>query len=113
MSTPSRTSNLVRIVYVLHLVGLITGGLTALVGAVIAHIYAGDAPPPLREHFRFQYRTFWIGLLYSLVAGIVTLAFVGWLLMLLVMVWWVVRCARGFKALEQDHAPRDVETWGF
>ena len=60
MSDTSRTS-LVRIIYVLHLVGLITGGITAIAGVILAHLNAGDAPPPLREHFRFQYRTFWIG----------------------------------------------------
>ena len=111
----SMTSNasMVRIVYVLHLVGLLTGGLTALIGAIIAHLYAGQAPSPLRDHFRFQYRTFWIGLLYNLIAGIAIFAFVGWLLMLLVVIWWIVRCVRGFKSLEQDLPPNKVDTWGF
>ena len=44
------TASLARVVYVLHLVGLITGGLTAIVGVIIAHLNAGDASPPLREH---------------------------------------------------------------
>ncbi|MDX1805119.1 MAG: hypothetical protein R3292_13700 [Alcanivorax sp.] len=107
------TASLVRVVYVLHLVGLITGGLTAVVGAIIAHLNAGEAPPPLREHFRFQYRTFWMGLLYNLIAGITTLALVGWLLLLIIAIWWIVRCARGLKALEQNKAPDNLETWGF
>lgn len=44
----SQTSSLgmARAVYVLHLVGLITGGLTAVAGVIIAHLHAGDAPPP-------------------------------------------------------------------
>ncbi len=111
----SQTSSLgmARSVYVLHLVGLITGGLTAVAGVIIAHLHAGDAPPPLREHFRFQYRTFWIGLLYSVIAGITTLAFIGWLLMVVITIWWIVRCARGLSTLNRNVAPARVDTWGF
>ncbi|MGB2248477.1 MAG: DUF4870 family protein [Alcanivorax sediminis] len=112
MSDTSRAS-LARAVYVLHLVGLITGGLTAIAGVIIAHINASDAPPPLREHFRFQYRTFWIGLLYLFIAGITTMAFIGGLLMVVITIWWVVRCARGLSALNRDVAPNNVDGWGF
>ena len=107
------SANLARIIYVLHLLGLITGGLTAIVGVILAHINVSDAPPPLREHFRFQYRTFWIGLLYWFIAGITTLALIGWLLMVLISVWWIVRCARGMSALNRNQPPSKVESWGF
>lgn len=112
MTDTSRTS-LARLVYVLHLVGLITGGLTAIAGVIIAHINAGDAPPPLREHFRFQYRTFWIGLLYWFIAGITTVAFIGWLLMVVIAIWWIIRCAKGLSALNRDVPPNNVDGWGF
>lgn len=111
MSDASPT--LARVVYALLLVGLITGGVTALVGALIAHFHAGDAPAPLREHFRFQYRTFWIGLLYNIVAGITTLALIGWLLFAVIFAWWVVRCARGLASLARGQAPANPATWGF
>ena len=111
--TPDSKPSLVRIIYVLHLAGLITGGLTAVAGAILAHLNAGDTPPPLREHFRFQYRTFWIGLLYVVIAGITTLAFVGWLVMAFATLWWIIRCARGLTALNQDRAPARIESWGF
>ena len=111
----SQTSSLgmARAVYVLHLVGLITGGLTAIAGVIIAHLHAGDAPPPLREHFRFQYRTFWIGLLYWFIAGITTVAFIGWLLMVVITFWWIIRCAKGLSALNRDVPPNNVDGWGF
>lgn len=104
---------LVRVVYALLLVGLISGGVTALVGALIAHFYAGQAPWPLREHFRFQYRTFWIGLLYNLIAGITALAMIGWLLFMVTFVWWLVRCVRGLTSLGRQQAPDNLTTWGF
>lgn len=106
-------SSMARIVYVLHLVGVLTGGLTAVIGVIFAHLYAGQAPSPLRDHFRFQYRTFWIGLLYNLIAGIVVLAFFNWLLMLAIALWWVVRCVRGLSALERGEPPVRIDSFGF
>ena len=109
----SSSLGLARAVYVLHLVGLITGGLTAIAGVIIAHLNAGEAPPPLREHFRFQYRTFWIGLLYNLIAGITTLALIGWLLLVIIVIWWIVRCVRGLNSLANGEPPSNLTTWGF
>ncbi len=57
-------------VYILYLIGYLTG-FTALVGVIIAHVKAPSSDEVLRSHYRFQIRTFWIGLLYLLV---------GWLL---------------------------------
>ena len=52
-------------------------GVTWLVGLVIAYVYVGDAPEPLKSHYRFQIRTFWIGLLYSGASLLLTLVVVG------------------------------------
>ncbi|GAA5133022.1 hypothetical protein GCM10023339_68110 [Alloalcanivorax gelatiniphagus] len=104
---------MLRVVYALLLIGLLTGGLTALVGAVIAHLNAPEAREPERSHYRFQYRTFWIGLLYYLIAGVTTLALIGWLLLVIIMVWWVVRCVRGLRDVARDRAPANLTTWGF
>ena len=112
-SSAETRSQLVRINYALLLIGLLTGGVTALVGAVIAHLQAPDAPEPHKAHFRFQYRTFWIGLLYNLIAGITTLALIGWLLLVIIVIWWIVRCARGLSTLNRNVAPARVDTWGF
>ena len=63
-------------VYVLYLLGFFTG-LTAVVGLIIASMQGDRADPVSRSHFRFQVRTFWIGLLY-LVVGIITAAHRDW-----------------------------------
>ncbi len=85
-SSAETRSQLVRINYALLLIGLITGGVPAVVAVVIAHLQAPDAPEPHQAHFRFQYRTFWIGLLYNLIAGVTTLALIGWLLLVIIVV---------------------------
>ncbi|KXJ44392.1 MAG: hypothetical protein HUJ15_07380 [Alcanivorax sp.] len=112
-SSAETRSQLVRINYALLLIGLLTGGVTALVGAVIAHLQAPDAPEPHQAHFRFQYRTFWIGLLYNLIAGITTLALIGWLLLVIIVIWWIVRCVRGLNSLANGEPPSNLTTWGF
>ena len=55
-------------VYILYLIGYLTG-FTALVGVIIAHVKASSADEVLRSHYRFQIRTFWIGLLYLVLGG--------------------------------------------
>src|SRR5215467_4366363 len=58
---PSTTIAL--IVYVLYFVGYFTG-ITALIGVIMAHVQVDTAEPMLATHYRFQIRTFWVGLLY-------------------------------------------------
>ena len=96
---PSDTS--AKIIYVLYLLSLALG-VTSLVGVVMAYVNVGDAPEPLRTHYRFQIRTFWIGLLYSFVGAILLIALgVGVLLWVFVAVWLVVRCVKGLKYLDR------------
>ena len=60
---------LALIVYLLYLAGFLTG-VSAVVGLIIAMMQIERADPVSRSHFRFQIRTFWIGLAY-IVAGVI------------------------------------------
>ena len=60
---------LALIVYILYLVGFLTG-VSAVVGLIVATMQVERADPVSRTHFRFQIRTFWIGLLYAAVGAI-------------------------------------------
>ena len=63
---------LALIVYILYLAAYVVG-ITAVIGVIIAHVQVGTAEPVLASHYRFQIRTFWIGLLYLVVGGILRL----------------------------------------
>ena len=104
------TEKTARIVYILYLVSL-AFGVTAIVGVVMAYIYEGEAPGWLKTHYRYQIRTFWIGLLYGLVGAILTLAVIGAAVLLFVVVWLVVRCVKGLQALEKGQPVAKVGTW--
>ncbi len=102
-----------RAVYVLYLVSLIPilFGVTAIVGVVIAHLHHERADPLWQEHFRFQYRTFWIGVLYWLISMILSPVGVGVVLLLLTFLWFVVRTVRGLIAAMNNEEIDRPDTW--
>jgi uncharacterized membrane protein len=104
------TEKTAKIVYVLYLVSLVLG-VTSIVGVVMAYIYEGDAPGWLKTHYRYQIRTFWIGLLYGLVGAILSLVVIGAAVLAFAVVWLVVRCVKGLQALERGQPVAKVATW--
>ncbi len=104
-------SGTAKLVYILYLVGLVTGSLTTIVGLVIAYINRSESPPWLADHFTYQIRTFWIGFLYGLIGGLLTVVGIGFLLLLALAIWLIVRCVKGYQWLANNQAPADVETW--
>jgi len=64
------------IVYLLYGIGYFNG-ISALIGVIIAHLKVDDADPVLQSHYRFQIRTFWIGLLYLVVAIPLCMVLIG------------------------------------
>jgi uncharacterized membrane protein len=99
-----------KVIYILYLIGIVVP-LTSLVGVVMAYMNRKDAPDWLKAHYTFQIRTFWIGLLYSVISYLTTVMFVGFILLLGVFVWLIVRCVKGMQYLERRQAMPNPETW--
>jgi uncharacterized membrane protein len=112
--TAERTGNpdMAKVIYVLYLIGLVSG-VTAIIGVVMAYIYKDDAPEWLRTHYELQIRSFWIVILYCVVAGILTFILIGFLLFFVIAVWWIVRCVKGLKHLDQRSPYPGYQDWGF
>ncbi len=51
-----------------------------------AHVKASSADEVLRSHYRFQIRTFWIGLLYLVLGWLLVYVSIG----ILILFWWLV-----------------------
>ena len=100
-------------IYALYLLAFVTGGATWLVAIVMAYLGRADAPAWQQGHFRFQIRTFWMGLLFGLIAGVTAFVFVGFVLGALVAVWLVVRCVKGILWLQKGEDVPDPESWLF
>lgn len=104
--------DMAKIVYVLYLLVFVTG-ITMIIGVVMAYIYRDDAPDWLRTHYDAQIRIFWVALLYSVIAGILTFVLIGILLYFVIAVWWIVRCIKGLKSLDQKAAYPNYQSWAF
>ncbi|MBD3756135.1 MAG: hypothetical protein IE937_10950 [Gammaproteobacteria bacterium] len=109
---PPVSTTIPLIIYVLYLLNLIVP-ITSLVGVVMAYINRGDAVTFLQTHYRFQIRTFWIGLLYGIVGALLTAILIGWLILIFTLVWFIVRCVIGIKYLNKHQAVPDPGSWMF
>lgn len=105
-------TTIAMVIYGLYLASLVAG-LTSLVGVVIAYVYRGKGPAWLDEHYRYQIRTFWIGLVYGTICLILSLIGIGVLLLIALAIWLIVRCVKGFKGLQEKRAPANVDSWLF
>ena len=98
------------VVYALYLASFVVG-FTSVVGVIIAYVYQGKGPAWLDEHYRYQVRTFWIGLLYASISFLLTFVLIGFPLLFALAVWFIVRCVKGFKGLQDKRAPSNVDSW--
>lgn len=105
-----REGGTANVIYILYLVGLLVG-ITSIVGLIIAYVNRDDAPEWLRSHYRFQVRTFWIGLLYGVIGVVTSIIVVGAFWLIFVVVWWIVRCVKGMQALSRGAPYERVEAW--
>lgn len=93
-------------VYLLQALAIPTSGLMAIAGVIINYLKQDEARNSvLWEHFRWQIRTFWIALLWCVVGTVTTVLFVGWLILLVLIIWYIYRVVRGALALNDGRAP--------
>ena len=103
-------TTMAMVIYALHLASFFLG-FTSLIGVIIAYVYKGKGPTWLDEHYRYQIRTFWIGLVYGILFSLLTFVLIGFPLLLALAVWLIIRCVKGFKGLQEKRAPSNVDTW--
>ena len=99
-----------NIIYILYLVSLVVG-ITGVAGVIMAYVNRADAPEWVKTHYFFQIRTFWIGLLYGAVSVICIFFIVGLFMLPLVVVWLIIRCAKGMQLLARGAPYPAPATW--
>ena len=99
-----------NIVYILYLASLITG-ITGLIGLIMAYVNNEGSDPWVRTHCQFQIRTFWIGLLISIIGAITVFILIGWLILMFDVIWLIVRCAKGMSRLGRHEPVPNPKTW--
>ncbi|MFC4308576.1 DUF4870 family protein [Steroidobacter flavus] len=93
----SANTSMVTIIYVLYLLALISGGITAVVGVIMAYVHKDGAPEWLRTHYELQIRTFWFGLIVGAIGGVLSWILIGLPILLALAIWWIIRCVKGLK----------------
>jgi uncharacterized membrane protein len=109
---PFSGRQLAFIVYVLYLVGYFNG-LTNLIGVIIAHVKAPSGDPVADSHYRFQIRTFWVGILYLVVGVVLLFVVVGILVLLWWFIWSLVRNVKGLLLLNDNQPIANRTSWLF
>ncbi|MBR9904578.1 MAG: DUF4870 domain-containing protein [Gammaproteobacteria bacterium] len=107
-SQPDTT--MAMVIYALYLASFLLG-VTSIIGVVIAYVYKGKGPTWLDEHYRYQIRTFWIGFVYGTICTVLLFAVIGFPLFVALAIWFIIRCVKGFKGLQEQRAPSNVDTW--
>lgn len=103
-------ANNVRLVYILYLVSFVIG-ITCIVGLVFAYMNRSKAEPWLQTHYTFLIRTFWISVLLFFAALILSLILVGFLVMIAIAIWVIVRCVIGLQKVSRKEPIENPETW--
>jgi uncharacterized membrane protein len=108
-NNPAEGSN-ANLIYILYLASFVVG-ITGLIGLVMAYVYQPTAPAWVQTHYRFQIRTFWIGLLYALIGAASIFIVIGGFILLATVVWYVVRCVKGMQRVNAGLPQDNVMTW--
>ncbi len=83
-------------VYILQALAFIGLLFMPIIGVMINYIKGDDVRGSwLESHFSWQKRTFWYGLLWS-VLGYLTYMIIGWLVLFIVPFWYFYRIAKGW-----------------
>ncbi|WP_157016933.1 DUF4870 family protein [Mesorhizobium xinjiangense] len=100
----------VQVIYVLYLVGFVIG-ISALVGIVLAYMNRGKTGGWVETHYTWAIRTFWIGLLYAFICALLAFVAIGFLLMIAVVVWVVVRVVLGLQKAAREEPIDNPQSW--
>ena len=103
---------LTHVAYGLFALGFLTSGIlgiATLAAVVLLYVKRADTAGTIyASHFDWLLRTFWWAVLWLILSGILTLVFVGWLGVVVTVVWALYRLIRGWLALLDGTPPTSL-----
>lgn len=100
----------VKLVYFLYLASLVLG-ISSIVGLVFAYLNRGKTGGWVETHYTYQIRTFWIGLLYMVISMVLAMALIGFLLIIAVAIWFIVRTVIGLQKASLRQPIDNPRSW--
>jgi uncharacterized membrane protein len=89
------------VVYALQAAGFFVG-ITWIVAVIIDYVKKDDAKGSwLESHYRWQIRTFWFGLLWGVIGGILSLIVIGFIVLAADAIWIIYRIVKGWLRLAE------------
>lgn len=102
LNKEASAKTLTTIIYALYAASLLVG-ITAIVAIVMNYIKKDDvAGTFLESHFRWQIRTFWFGLLWSIIGAITFIIAIGWFVLAANGIWLIYRIVKGWLNLSEN-----------
>jgi uncharacterized membrane protein len=103
--TAEQLASLKQITMVVYLLQALSFafGVTAIVGLVINYVKRDEAAGTLyQSHFDWQIRTFWWGLLWTVLGIVLSFLLVGFAVLFVVWIWAIYRVVKGFLKLNDN-----------
>lgn len=98
------------IIALLYLASFLTG-VTAIVGVILAYVWRGEGGDPwASSHYTYLIRTFWMGLIGSIVGGILTIVLIGIPMLIAVAIWLLVRTVMSLINAQKQAPMPDPQT---
>lgn len=84
-------------VYALYALSVLTGGLAAIVGVIIAYVKRDEMRGTIYEnHISYLIKTFWVGLIGGFIGWLTMIIGIGLVILLVVCIWFIYRVVAGF-----------------
>jgi len=94
---------IITIVYALQAAGFFTGGLTMVAAVILNYIKREDMEGTMfASHCRWQIRTFWFGLLWSVLVAPSVAIGIGIVLLTAISIWVIYRIIKGWVRLSEN-----------
>ncbi|MEO8164244.1 MAG: hypothetical protein ABI619_02510 [Betaproteobacteria bacterium] len=99
-------SILIGVTSAVTIVGAFVFGIPSIIAVIINYAYRSDTRSTfLESHFRWQIRTFWFALLWSVLGMMLVVTLIGipvaWIIFIAAGLWVVYRVARGWLTLQE------------
>ena len=86
-------------------------GITAIIGLVLAYVWKSENRGGWEaSHYHYHIRTFWIGLLAGIVSGLLIIVLIGFLGLVAVAIWVIIRTVLAMVAAQKHQPIADPQT---
>ena len=86
-------------------------GVTGIIGIILAHVWGGEPEAEWQKsHYSYLMRTFWYGVIASIIAGVLSVVLIGLLLFPLIAIWFGVRSVMSLVKAQRHEPMPDPET---